>query len=300
MKASGTNDLRAFVAVAEQGSFSKAAERLGHSPSSLSQIIRALEERLGIRLLQRTTRSVALTEAGERLLLRIRPALDELDAALRDVGHFRDRPAGLVRVRCLRLAFRTYVERILAAFHDAYPEITLDILVDDAVVDLVAGGFDVGFTLGEVLEKDMVGVKLGAEIRQIAMAAPSYISRHGRPATPKDLHGHNCIRWRWPGHSLPYNWEFFSNGTWVEVEVDGSLIVSEQQMAIDAAVEGIGIAFWVEHAVQPLIDEGKLVPLLQDYSAPFPGLYLCYPRQRQMAPALRAFIDFVKASAMTP
>ncbi|WP_225768356.1 LysR family transcriptional regulator [Inquilinus sp. Marseille-Q2685] len=300
MKASGTNDLRAFVAVAEQGSFSKAAERLGLSPSSLSQIIRALEERLGVRLLQRTTRSVALTEAGERLLLRIRPALDELDAALRDVGHFRDRPAGLVRVRCLRLAFRTYVERILAAFHDAYPEITLDILVDDAIVDLVAGGFDVGFTLGEVLEKDMVGVKLGAEIRQIAVAAPSYISRHGRPATPKDLHGHNCIRWRWPGRSLPYNWEFFSNGTWVEVEVDGSLIVSEQQMAIDAAVEGIGIAFWVEHAVQPLIDEGKLVPLLQDHSAPFPGLYLCYPRQRQMAPALRAFIDFVKASAVTP
>ncbi|OWJ66719.1 LysR family transcriptional regulator [Inquilinus limosus] len=296
MRASGNNDLRAFVAVAEQASFSKAAEKLGLSPSSLSQIIRTLEERLGVRLLQRTTRSVALTAAGERLLLRVRPALDELDAAIRDTGHFRDRPAGLVRIRCLRLAFRTYVEPILASFHEAYPDISLDILVDDGIVDLVAGGFDLGFTLGEVLEKDMVGVKLGPEIRQIAVAAPSYIARHGRPATPKDLHSHTCIRWRWPGRSAPYNWEFFGDGAWFEVEVDGPLIVSEQGMAIDAAVQGIGIAFWVEHALQPLIDDGRLVPLLRDYSAPFPGLHLCYPQQRQMAPALRAFIDFVKAS----
>jgi DNA-binding transcriptional LysR family regulator len=155
MRAKGHSDLRAFVAVAEQGSFSKAAEQLGLSPSSLSQIIRTLEERLGVRLLHRTTRSVALTEAGERLLLRVRPALFELDAALADVEHSRDRPAGMVRVRCLRHAFRIYVEPILAAFHETYPDIKLDILVDDAIVDLVASGFDVGFTLGEVLEKDV-------------------------------------------------------------------------------------------------------------------------------------------------
>jgi DNA-binding transcriptional LysR family regulator len=297
MRPTGHSDLRAFVAVAEQGSFTKAAEQLGLSPSSLSQIIRTFEERLGVRLLHRTTRSVALTEAGEHLLLRIRPALSELDAALADVGQFRERPAGMVRVRALRLAFRTYVEPILAAFHDAYPDIKLDILVDDAIVDVVASGFDVGFTLGEVLEKDMVGVRLGGDMRQIAVASPGYIARHGRPETPKDLHTHKCVRWRWPGRTTPYNWEFFKDDAWFEVEVDGPLIVSEQSMAIDAAVQGIGIAFWVEHELQPLVDAGKLVPLLQDFSAPFPGFYICYPQQRQMAPALRAFIDFVKASA---
>lgn len=297
MRASGNTDLRAFVAVAEQGSFSKAAEQLGLSPSSLSQTIRMFEERLGVRLLHRTTRSVALTEAGERLLLRIRPALDELDAAMADVGQFRDRPGGLVRVRCLRHAFRAYVEPILAAFHEAYPDIKLDILVDDAIVDLVAGGFDVGFTLGEVLEKDMVAVRIGEDMRQIAVAAPSYIARYGRPETPKDLLQHKCLRWRWAGRTTPYNWEFFDNGAWIEVEVDGPLILSEHPMTIDAAVKGMGIAFWVEHELKPLIAEGKLVPLLQDFSAPFPGFYICYPQQRQMAPALRAFIDFVKASA---
>lgn len=297
MRATGNTDLRAFVAVAEQGNFSKAAERLGLSPSSLSQIIRTFEDRLGVRLIHRTTRSVSLTEAGERLLLRIRPALAELDAALSDVGHFRDRPAGIVRVRCLRHAFRTYVAPILAAFHAAYPDIKLDILVDDAIVDLVAGGFDVGFTLGEVLEKDMVGVRLGGDMRQIAVASPEYVARHDRPETPKGLHGHKCLRWRWPGRTTPYNWEFFKDGAWFEVEVDGPLILSEQTMAVDAAVQGMGIAFWIEQELKLLIEQGKLVPLLEEYSAPFPGFYICYPQQRQMAPALRAFIDFVKANA---
>jgi DNA-binding transcriptional LysR family regulator len=297
MRASGNSDLRAFVAVAEQGSFSKAADVLGLSPSSLSQIIRTFEERLGVRLLQRTTRSVALTEAGERLLLRARPALAELDAALRDVGHFRDRPAGMVRVRCLRLPFRIYVEPVLADFHEAYPEIKLDILVDDAVVDLVASGFDVGFTLGEVMEKDMIGVRVGEDMRQIAVASPSYIAKHGQPETPRDLLSHKCVRWRWPGRTTPYNWEFCRDGEWFEVEVDGPLILSEQQMTIDAAVRGIGIAFWIERELKPLIQAGQLVALLEEWSAPFPGFFMCYPQQRQMAPALRAFIDFVKTRA---
>jgi DNA-binding transcriptional LysR family regulator len=297
MKTSSGNDLRAFVAVAELGSFSKAAERLALSPSSLSQIIRSFEERLGVRLFHRTTRSVALTDAGERLLQRVRPALAELEAALTDVGHYRDRPAGLVRVRCLRLAYSAYVEPILPAFHKAYPDVTLDILVDDAIVDLVAAGFDVGFTLVEVMEKDMVGVRLGGDMRQIAVASPDYIARHGSPRTPRDLHDHKCLRWRWPGRTTPYNWEFFKGGGWFEVEVDGPLILSEQRMTIDAAVSGIGIAFWVESELRPYIDAGRLVPLLEEWSAPFPGIYISYPQQRQMAPALRAFIDFVKAHA---
>ena len=300
MRASGNSDLRAFVAVAEQGSFSKAAEQLGLSPSSLSQIIRTFEERLGVRLLHRTTRSVALTDAGERLLLRVRPALEELDAALDDVGQLRARPAGVVRVRCLRAAFRAYVAPNLAAFREAYPDVTLDILVDDAVVDLVASGFDVGFTLGEVIEKDMVALRLGGDIRQIAVASPAYIARHGRPETPKDLVSHACIRWRWPGRTTPYNWEFFADGAWFEVDVKGPLVLSEQSMTIDAAVDGIGIAFWMEHELRPLIAKGLLVPLLEEWSAPFPGFHLSYPQQRQMAPALRAFIDFIKTKAAEP
>ncbi len=295
MRAGSGNDLRAFVAVAELGSFSRAAERLALSPSSLSQIIRGLEERLGIRLFHRTTRSVALTEAGERLLLRVRPALAELDAALSDIGRDRDRPAGLVRVRCLRLAYSAHVEPILPAFHAAYPEVTLDILVDDAVVDLVAAGFDVGFTLGEVMEKDMVGIRLGGEMRQIAVASPDYIARHGRPQSPRELHQHRCLRWRWPGRTAPYNWEFCQDGRWFEVEVGGPLILSEQRMTIEAAMRGLGIAFWVESELRPHIEAGRLVALLEEWSAPFPGLYISHPQQRQMAPALRAFIDFVKA-----
>lgn len=297
MRTNGNTDLRAFVAVAEQGSFSKAADVLGLSPSSLSQVIRTFEERLGVRLLHRTTRSVSLTEAGERLLLRARPALAELDAALMDVSQFRDKPAGIVRVRCLRIAFRSYVEPILAEFHETLPDIKLDILVDDAVTDLVAGGFDVGFTLGEVIEKDLVGIKLGGDMRQIAVATPDYIAKHGRPETPRDLLSHKCLRWRWPGRATPYNWEFFKNGAWFEVEVDGPVIFSEQTMAVDAALKGMGIAFWVEHELRPLIEAGKLVPLLEEWSGEFRGLYICYPQQRQMAPALRAFIDFVKNSA---
>jgi DNA-binding transcriptional LysR family regulator len=295
MRSSGNADLRAFIAVAELGSFTRAAEQLGLAPSSLSQTIRGFEERLGVRLLHRTTRSVSLTDAGERLLLRARPALAELDAALDDIGHLRDRPAGVVRVRCLRAVYRRHIEPILAGFHRSYPDITLDILVDDAVVDLVASGFDVGFTLGEVVERDMVALRLGGDLRQIAVASPDYIARHGRPETPKDLLSHRCIRWRWPGRIAPYNWEFFVDGAWMEVEVNGPLVLSDQRLTIEAAVHGIGIAFWIEHELRPLIADGTLVPLLEDYCAPFPGFFLCYPQQRQMAPALRAFIDAVKA-----
>lgn len=294
MRAAGHSEIRAFIEIAEQASFSRAAERIGVSPSSLSQTIRGFEERLGVRLLQRTTRSVALTEAGQRLLNRVRPAISELDAALVDIGQLREAPAGLVRVRSLRHAFKTVIEPMLADFHAAYPDIMLDISVDDAAVDLVAAGFDVGFTLGEVLEKDLVAVRLGADMRQIAVASPEYIAAHGCPETPKALLSHKCLRWRWAGRQVPYNWEFFADGAWFEVEVKGPLIFSEAPMAVEAALRGLGVAFWVEHELRPLIDSGRLVGLLEAWSGPFPGLHLCYPQQRQMAPALRAFIDFVR------
>jgi DNA-binding transcriptional LysR family regulator len=294
-----TEDLRAFVAVAELGSFSRAAEQLGLAPSSLSQTIRNLEERLGIRLLQRTTRSVALTEAGQLLFQRVRPALAEMDAALADVGQLRASPAGIIRVRCLKHAYARHVGPHLAAFHEAYPDIKLDITVDDEIVDLVAEGYDVGFTLGEVIEKDMVAVRIGGQLRQIAVGSPAYLAQHGTPATPQDLHRHRCIRWRWPGNKLPYRWEFCRDGHWFEAEVDGPLILSDHLLTVEAALDGVGIAFWVEDMMRPYIKAGRLVPVLEEWSAPFEGFFLCYPQQRQMAPALRAFIDFLKERAAT-
>lgn len=286
--------LRAFVAVAQQLSFSRAARELGVTPSSLSQMIRSLEARMGIRLLNRTTRSVATTPAGDALFQRLRPAMEEIASALEGAARFRDAPAGAVRVHTFRLAARAYIEPVLAAFKRAYPEILIDITVDDAVVDIVAGGWDVSIRLGEVVEKDMVGVPLGGEMRQYAVASPEYLARHGVPRVPEDLHRHDCIRWRWSGQPLPYNWEFRRDGKWFELVVDGKLIVSERPMMMAACLDGAGIAFASNLEADDHVASGRLVRLLEPWCGYYPGFFLCYPRQRQMAPALRAFIDFVR------
>ncbi|CAO3426225.1 LysR family transcriptional regulator [Azospirillum doebereinerae] len=294
LSGSDYNQLRAFVAVGEALSFSQAAHRLGVSPSALSQLVRGFEERVGVRLLNRTTRSVALTEAGETLFLRVRPAVSELGDAVGQARRHRERPAGTVRIHSFRAAAEKYIDPILPAFARDYPDVVLDITLDDTVVDVVAGGFDVAIRIGEVIERDMVAVRLGPELRQVAVAAPAYLSVHGRPEHPRDLVHHRCLRWRWPGHVTPYAWEFFENGAWFEVAVDGPLIFNDKDMALRAALEGIGIGFAVEDAVAGFIAEGRLVLLLEPWSAPFPGRFLCYPRQRQMAPALRAFIDAIR------
>ena len=173
----------------------------------------------------------------------------------------------------------------------------LDITLDDAVVDVVAGGYDAALRIGEVIAQDMVALRLGPDLRQIAVAAPDYLARHGSPRTPRDLLGHRCIRWRWPGRSAPYDWEFCADGHWFEVAVDGPLIVSSKGLALRAALAGIGITFTVERTAQPFIEAGRLVSLLERWSAPFPGYRLCFPRQREMAPALRAFIDHLRDHA---
>lgn len=291
------NQLRAFVAVAELLSFSRAAEELGVSPSALSQMVRGFEERVGVRLLNRTTRSVALTDAGENLLRRVRPAVSELGEALGQVRRYRERPAGIVKVHTFRSAMATYIEPILPNFALSYPDVVLDITLDDEVVDIVAGGFDAAIRIGEVIERDMIAVRLGPDLRQVAVASPGYLAAHGRPEHPRDLVQHRCIRWRWPGHATPYAWEFFENGSWFAVVVDGPLIFNDKDMARRAAMQGIGIAFPAEPTVAEDIAAGRLVPLLEPWSATFPGLFLCYPRQRQMAPALRAFIDAVRSAA---
>jgi DNA-binding transcriptional LysR family regulator len=289
--------LRTFVTVAEQLSFSRAAERLGITPSSLSQTIRSLEERLGIRLLNRTTRSVALTPAGEALLLRLRPAMDEINAAVENAVRFRDTPAGTVRVHAARLAAQVFIAPMLGAFSRSYPEITVDVTVDDTVVDIVSGGWDVTIRPGEVVERDMIAVEIGGPLRQYPVATPDYIARRGTPETPEQLLDHNCILWRWSGQSLPYAWEFHRDGSWFELVVKGSIIVSDRGMMLSVCLDGAGIAFATNREADAHIAAGKLVKMLDQYCQPYPGYFLCYPKQRQMAPALRAFIDAVRTAA---
>ena len=298
LSSSAFGQLRAFVAVGEELSFSRAAAALGVSPSALSQMVRGLEERVGLRLLNRTTRSVSLTPAGETLMRRARPSVLDLGAAVEQVRQSRERPAGRVRVHAFRAAGDLFLAPMFRSFSDAYPDIVLDVTLDDTVVDMVDGGYDAAIRVGEVIERDMIAVRLGPDLRQIVVASPDYLVRHGAPTHPGDLKHHRCIRWHWPGRATPYNWEFWEDGRWFDVAVDGPLIVNSRDLERQAALAGVGLAFVVEQIAAPLIRAGRLVPLLRQWSAGFAGFFLCYPEQRQMAPALRAFIDQVRAVAM--
>jgi DNA-binding transcriptional LysR family regulator len=289
--------LRAFVAVAAALNFSRAAEKLGVSASALSQMVRSLEESVGVRLLNRTTRNVSLTDAGEQLFRRVRPAVEELAAALGQTSQYGERLAGVIRIHSFRLAAERFLKRMLRSFHDTYPDVVLDITLDDEVVDVVAGGYDVAIRIGEVIERDMIAIKLGGDLRQLAVASPEYLARRGTPQHPRDLTSHSCIGWRWPGHERPYDWEFFEDGQWFEVAVEGPIIANSKEFGLQAALDGLGIAFATDFFVGPHVAAGRLVPLLERWSAPFPGYYLCYPERRQMAPILRAFIDAVRAVA---
>jgi DNA-binding transcriptional LysR family regulator len=296
LSTSDFGQLRAFVAVAEALNFSRAAETLDVSASALSQMVRALEERVGVRLLNRNTRNVSLTEAGDQLLQRVRPAVRELGAAIGQTSALRERPTGIVRVHCFRAAAELFLRPLLRPFHDRFPDVVLDITLDDEVVDIVAAGFDVALRIGEVIEQDMVAIKLGPELRQIAVASPDYLARRGTPQHPQELAAHSCIGWRWPGHQSTYKWEFQDNGRWFAVAVEGPLISNLKDFGLQAAIDGLGIAFASEQMIAPHVASGRLVPLLEAWSAPFPGYYLCYPAQRQMAPPLRAFIDSVRST----
>jgi len=289
--------LRAFAAVADQRSFSRAADLLGVSPSALSQAIRGLEERVGTRLLHRTTRSVAPTEAGERLMAGVRPALEGLATAFDGARRDGASPAGTVRLHCFHAAAEQFVLPILAKLTRDHPRIILDLTVDDTVVDLVEGGFDAAIRLGEVIEHDMVALPLGGEIRQLVVAAPAYLARHGTPQAPRDLLGHQCIRWRWPGQKQPYEWEFSADGRWFAVAVEGPLIANDRSFVLQAALNGVGIAFLEEASVAPLVTDGRLVILLDRWSAPFPGFHLCYPRQRISSRAVQAVVEAITSGA---
>jgi DNA-binding transcriptional LysR family regulator len=297
MRGNEFTELAAFTAVAEHQSFARAASSLRISPSTLSQSIRTLEQRLGVQVLNRTTRSVSLTEAGARLLARLVPAVAELQAAVDEARSTRDSPAGIVRVQVPWPAFYTVLEPLLGRFYQAHPSIVLDVTLEDAASDIVAGGFDVGIRLGELLEQDLVGMPLGGGVRQVAVASPAYATEQGLPQTPDDLLRHRCINWRWPGHAGLYNWEFMRDGSWFSVAVDGPLIVSHRDAALRAALQGIGIAYWNEKLVRPYVAEGRLVTMLEAFSPAFPGWHMMYPRQRHLPTPVRAFLDFMRRNA---
>ena len=290
--------LRAFAAVAEALSFSRAAAARSVSASSLSQAVKGLEERLGARLLNRTTRSVSLTDAGEALLRRVRPAVDELGAAMDEARARRGLVQGTVRVHAFPIAAELFIQPMLARFVADHPDVVLDLTLDDAVIDLVGGGFDVGLRLGEVIERDMMAIPLGPELRQIAVASPAYLAEHGRPDTPHGLLAHRCLRWRWRGRAEPYAWEFHRDGRWFSVAVEGPLIADRREVCVQAAVEGAGIAFAVESVVRSRIEDGALTSLLEEWSAPFPGFFLCHPRQKLTRPPVRLFVDAVVGGTM--
>ena len=297
MRGSEFVEFKAFIAVAENVSFVRAAEQLGLTASAMSQTIRTLERRLGVRLLNRTTRRVSLTDAGAKLRARLQPVFQELDAATREVEDRKERPSGTLRIITPRIAYVDHLQPILALFSVAQPQVTLDITVDDAITDIVANGFDLGIRLGELLEDGVVAVKIGGPLRQIAVASPAYLAEHGTPTRPEELHQHVCINWRQDGSASLYHWEFENNGQALAIAVNGPLILNDRELAIAAAVSGVGIAFWAEHRIQPLVRSGKLVPLLEDWSPTFPGFFAFYRKQRFMPPSLKALLNTLRMRA---
>jgi DNA-binding transcriptional LysR family regulator len=293
-------ELSAFVAVAEQRNFTKAAAQLGISPPALSQTIRSFEERLGVRLLNRTTRSVALTEVGEQLLVHAQPGLDSIDKAIDAVNSFRDKPIGALRLSMPRAGAVLVVGPLLPRFLANFPEIKLEVNVDDTHSDIVRGGFDAGIRIGERIEKDMIAVRLLDKFRLMAVASPTYLARHPAPATPEDLHVHNCVQLRFDWDHTIQPWVFENAGRRLEVPVTGSLILNDMHLVLDAVLDGIGIGYLAEPIISKRVADGQLVPLLGDWCGYISGVYLYYPSRRQVPGPLRAFIDFVRTQSNLP
>jgi len=286
-------ELQAFVIVAEKESFTKAAKILRIAPSTLSETIRELEERVGVPLLNRTTRRVSITSAGSRLLARFRPALDEMSAAVQDARDLRVKPRGAVRLHIPRPAYAVFLEPMLGHLHHTYPEILLDITVDDRLTNFVAASFDLSVQLPEFSDPSMTQTALGGSLRHVAVASPAYLHANGTPHDPADLTNHRCINWRQPGTMDPFHWRFHVNGQWATVPVSGPLIVSHCDVAIAGAVADMGIAFVLESLARQPIEEGRLKPTLTAFLPPFPGWRLCRPNRAHTTAATLAVIDFL-------
>ncbi len=294
MKREHLADLAAFATVARERSFTKAAGQLGMTQSSLSHAIRRLEGRLGLRLLSRTTRSVAPTEAGERLLRTLRPAFEGIDAELEALTSLRERPAGTIRISTAEHAAETVLMPALQRFLLAYPDVQVEVTLDHGLTDIVAGQFDAGIRLGEQVAKDMIAVRVGPDIRMAVVATPGYFDGKRIPKTPQDLQGHNCINLRLPTRGGIYPWEFEKGSREINVHVEGQLVFNTLWMRLRAVRAGLGIAFVSEDTVQSDLAAGRLVRVLADWCAPFPGYHLYYPSRRHPTPAFSLLLDALR------
>ncbi|WP_456309610.1 LysR family transcriptional regulator [Serratia proteamaculans] len=294
------SDLKAFIAVAEQRSFRRAAELSGVTRSTLSHAIRGLEERLGVRLLHRTTRSVALTDAGEKLLRRITPHLNGLEQALEEVADAQGQLLGTLRINGGEEAIQQLLMTVIPEYQARYPGVELDLVVDGRLVDIVAQGFDAGIRLAEDVAADMIAVRFGEDIRFVAVASPAYLAQHPAPGVPDDLAQHRCIRQRLPG-GRRYRWEFSRHGQQVALDVPGTLTLNSSALMAGAAIQGLGIAYVPESHVREALNQGTLVRVLEAWCPPVPGLCLYFPANRHMPVSLRALVDMIKRqSPVTP
>ncbi|MFM0128836.1 LysR family transcriptional regulator [Paraburkholderia sediminicola] len=289
------DDLSAFAVVARMRSFSRAAAELNVSNSMLSYTIKRLEDRLGYPLLRRTSRSVAPTAEGQTLLLTLEPALDAIDGALGDLSRIRDRISGTLRITATRQGYEAVIRPMLTGFCTAYPEATVEVIIDYAFRDLVAGRFDAGIRLGEKLEQDMVGLPVGPALRMAVVASPEYWSRHSAPSTPDDLQHHRCINYRMETAGSLYSWEFENGGRKLKVALSGPLTFNEPDLMLQAAIEGLGVAYVLEHEAALHIGTGRLVRALEDWCLPFPGFFLYYPSRKQVSPVLAALLKHLRA-----
>lgn len=287
-------EISAFVAVLEQTSFANAAKQLGLSAPRVSELVRSLEERVGVRLVERTTRSVAPTVAGEQLMAQLRHVLDDYQAAVESLGEFRKKPAGVLRLTAPAMAIDFVLAPLVAPFLALYPDIRLDIATESSLTDIVARRFDAGIRPGDWLDRDMIAVRVTDDMRFVVVAAPSYLARRGTPASPADLSGHDVIRFRTTGGEM-FPLRFQENGKKIETQIEGKLTVSGSLLPLRAVVDGVGLLQAPLHFVEADIAAGRLVPVLGDWERPpIEGLHVFYPSRRQMRPALKAFVDFVR------
>ncbi len=297
MRGRNYSDLLGFLAIAGERSFTRAAAKLGVSQSALSHSIRELEERLGVRLLMRTTRSVAPTEAGERLLRNLGPRFEEIDAELAALGALRNKPAGTIRITTGEHASETILWPALAKLLPRYPDIKVELAIDYGLTDIVAERYDAGVRLGEQVAKDMIAVRIGPDFSMAVVGSPGYFASRPKPRKPQDLTSHACINIRLPTHGAIYAWEFEKRGRELKVRVDGQLVFNNVGLRMNAVLAGLGLAYLPEDQVGKHLDSGRLVRVLDDWCPPFAGYHLYYPSRRQMTPAFAVLVDALRYRA---
>ncbi|MER9587071.1 LysR family transcriptional regulator [Mesorhizobium sp. M0047] len=297
MRRGDFSELAVFIAVAEAGSFTRAAAKLGLSQSALSYAVRTLEQRLGVRLISRTTRSLSVTVAGERLLRSLRPAFDHIESEIAAVSALRDKPAGLIRLTTFRYAAKSVLWPVLAKLLLEYPDIEVELSLDEGLVDIVANKFDAGIRIGEQVQKDMVAIRIGPDLRMAVVGSPSYFANRTVPKTPRELGEHRGISYRQKTGGGLFAWEFEKGGEELEVRMNGPLVINDGEMLEDAALDGLGLAYTFESQVAPFIADGRLIRVLEDWCQPFSGYHLYYPSRRQHTAAFALLVEALRFKA---